>query len=79
MNDKEIRTLIKQLRQQFKAANKKKSDEEIDKMILDMFFKAFCDDKLIRSDLETLTNAMGYEVNDDILDEVEKEKAKRKK
>ena len=51
MNEKQIRELIAQLRQQFKARNRDKSDEEIDKMILDVFFKAYCEDKMDRADL----------------------------
>lgn len=74
MNEKQIRELIAQLRQQFKARNRDKSDEEIDKMILDVFFKAYCEDKMDRADLTTLTEVLGYQVNDEILDEIEREK-----
>ena len=74
MNEKQIRELIAQLRQQFKARNRDKSDEEIDKMILDVFFKAYCEDKMDREDLTTLTEVLGYQVNDEILDEIEREK-----
>lgn len=78
MNEKEIETLITQMRQQFKKHFPKKSDLEIDKMILDVFFKAFCEDKMSREDLTTLTNFMGFETNEEILDEVEKEKKAHK-
>ena len=78
MNEKEIRELIIQLRKQFKAKFKNKSDEEIDQMILDMFFKAYCEDELSREDLTTFTELMGYEVKEDILDEIENEKKKIK-
>ena len=74
MNEKQIRELIAQLRQQFKARNRDKSDEEIDKMILDVFFKAYCEDKMDREDLTTLTEVLGYQVNDEILNEIEREK-----
>ena len=74
MNEKQIRELIAQLRQQFKARNRDKSDEEIDKMILDVFFKAYCEDKMDREDLTTLTEVLGYQVNDEILDEIERER-----
>lgn len=74
MNEKQIRELIAQLRQQFKARNRDKSDEEIDRMILDVFFKAYCEDKMDREDLTTLTEVLGYQVNDEILDEIEREK-----
>ena len=74
MNEKQIRELIAQLRQQFKAKYRSKSDEEIDKMILDVFFKAYCEDKMDRENLTTLTEVLGYQVNDEILDEIEREK-----
>lgn len=74
MNEKEIKQLIKQLRNQFRAKFKDKSEEEIDGMILDMFFKAFCEDKMSREDLTVLTEVMGYEAKKEILDEIEKEK-----
>ena len=74
MNEKETKQLIKDLREQFKRKFSKKNDKEIDHMILDVFFQAFCEDKMDRKDLTTLTNALGYGVNDDVLDQVEKEK-----
>lgn len=74
MNEKEIKTLIKQLKQQFKKQYPNKSDEEVEKMILDVFFQAYCEDKMNREDLTTLTMVMGYSVNDDVLDQIEKEK-----
>ena len=74
MNHREIMQLIKQMREQFKRSCPSKSDEEIDKMILDVFFKAYCEDKMDREDLTTLTNALGYGINKEILDEIEREK-----
>ena len=74
MNEQEIRQFIKQLRDQFSAKFKGESEEEIDKRILDMFFEVFCDDKMSRGDLTVLAELMGYEVKEEILDEVEKEK-----
>ena len=74
MNEKQINATIKQLKQQLSKKYKTKTEEEIEKMILDMFFKAFCEDKISREDLTVLTMAMGYEVKDDILDEIEKKK-----
>ena len=47
-------------------------------MILDVFFQAFCEDKMDRRDLTALTNALGYDVKDEILDQVEEEKKKTK-
>lgn len=74
MNEKEIKQLIKQLRNQFSTKFKDKTEEEIDEMILDMFFKAFCEDKMSREDLTALTEVMGYEIKEEVLDEIEKEK-----
>ena len=74
MNEKQINAMLKQLRAQFKKQNPGKSAEQIDEMILDLFFKMYCYDKMDRHDLTTLTEAMGYEVKDDVLDEIEKEK-----
>ena len=74
MNEQEIRNLIRDLRAQFKKAYKGKSEDDIDHMILDMFFKSYCDDKICREDLETLTIAMGYEPVKKVLDEIERQK-----
>ena len=79
MNAKEIEQLIKDLKRQFKKGYPNKSDEEIEHMILDVFFQAFCEDKMDRRDLTTLTNALGYDVKDEILDQVEEEKKKGRK
>lgn len=79
MDEKEIKQLIKDLKKEFSKRNPNKSEEEIEHMILDMFFKAFCEDKMDRADLTTLTNVLGYEVKDEILDQVEKEKKEGKK
>ena len=78
MNEKEIQQLIKQMRQQFGSIKKGSSEEEIDQMILDVFFRGYCEDKMSREDLTTLTSALGYEVKDDILDQIEKEKKEGK-
>ena len=74
MSEKEIKQLIKDMKNQFSKAYPKKSEEEIEKMILDVFFKAYCEDKMDREDLKTLTSALGYEIKDEILDQIEKEK-----
>ena len=74
MNEKQIELLIKQLKQQFKKKRPNSTEEDIEHMILDLFFQMFCEDKMDRKDLTTLTEALGYQVKDDILDEVEKEK-----
>ena len=79
MNEKEIKQLIKDLKTQFKKRYPNKSEEEIEQMILDVFFQAYCEDKMDRADLTTLTNVLGYEVKDEILDQIEKEKKERKK
>lgn len=73
MNNKEIIQLIKNLREEFKKGFPKKSDEERDNMILDVFFEAFCRNEIDRQDLTTLTIAMGHEVNNEVLDQLENE------
>ena len=78
MNYEEIMNLVKELRRQFKATNKGKSEEEIDEMILDVFFQAFVQDKMDKEDLKTLSNALGYEINEDVIKEVEQEKRNRR-
>ena len=79
MNEKEIKQLIKDLKTQFEKRYPDKSEEEIEHMILDVFFQAYCEDKMDRADLTTLTNVLGYEVKDEILDQIEKEKKEGKK
>lgn len=79
MNKQQILNLISELRVTFKNGYPKRTDSEIDKMILDCFFHAFVEDKMDRHDLTVLTNALGYGVNDEILDQVEKDKEKMRK
>lgn len=55
MNNEEIKSLIEQL----KATGLK--DEEI----MDIFWETFTKGEMDRKDLETLANAMGYELTDD--------------
>ena len=73
MDEKEITKTIKKLKQHYKTKYPEMSKEEIDREVLDVFFQAFCQGKLDRNDLTTLTNAMGYMVKDEILDQIEKE------
>ena len=74
MNEKQIRLMIKNLKAYYKKHNPNKTETEIEEMILDLFFKMYCEDKMDREDLTTLTEVMGYQVKDDVLDEIEKEK-----
>ena len=69
MNNEEIMQLISDLRKHFKAKHKNASEEEIDKMILDMFFQMFVDGKMDKDDLVTLTLAMGYEPTEEFLND----------
>ena len=75
MEEKEIELIIKELRAQYKKANKGKTDEEVDRIILDVYFKAFCEDRIDRESLCGLVERMGYEPNEEVLDQIEKEKA----
>ena len=66
------RTQIDELIKQLKAAG---LDEE---KIMDVFYSTFQEGKMDRKDLETLANAMGYELTDDFkedktLDPINKE------
>lgn len=80
MDEKEIMQVIADLRRETKARFPNKTEEEVDEFILDdMFFRAFCEDRLPREDLEVLAMAMGYQPNPEILDQVEKEKAALRK
>ena len=74
MNEKEVMKTLNQIKKQLKEKHSDKSDEEIDEMMLDAFFKAYCDNQMSREDLMALTIVMGYEVNEEVLDQVEKEK-----
>lgn len=55
MNNEEIQSLIEQLKAQGL------SEEEI----MNVFYETFTQGKMDRKDLETLANAMGYELTDD--------------
>lgn len=63
MNDEEIRSTIEQIKAQVKAnpENKDKSDDEIDELILDSFFKSYTEGEMTKEDLLGLAEAMGYE------------------
>lgn len=67
MNDEEIRSNIEQIKAQVKAKpeNQDKSEDEIDELVLDSFFKAFTEGKLSKEDLENLAGAMGYEFSEE--------------
>ena len=59
MNNEEIQALIKQLKAQGL------SEEDI----METFYESFKEGKMDRKDLETLANAMGYELTDDFKNE----------
>lgn len=73
MTDEELQQTLTGIREMYKEQFPKKSDDEIDQMILDSFFRAFCEGKLDRESLCALTVAMGYEPDEDVLDQIEKE------
>ena len=78
INDKQIKALVQQMRETYHQSSPGKTEEEIDKMILEGFFLSFCNDKISREDLTNMTAEMGYVVRDDVLDQVEKDKAEMK-
>ena len=60
MNSEEIQSLIEQLKAQGL------SEEEI----MDVFYQTFVDGEMDRKDLETLADAMGYELTDEFKNEL---------
>ena len=67
MTDEEIRSTLEQIKAQIKAKpeNQNKSDDEIDEMILDSFYKAYTEGKMSKEDLGGLAQAMGYEFTEE--------------
>ena len=72
MNEKEIYELINQLREYFKSEHKDKTDEEIDRIILNMFISMHRDDKMSKEDLITLSIALGYELDEEKIESIKK-------
>ena len=79
MNEKEIRQTVNAVREEYKKHFPNKTQEERDQLLLDSFFKAYCEDQMDREDLTVLASVMGYEVDKKILDKIEKEKKRGKK
>ena len=67
MNPEEIRSTLEQIKAQVKAKpeNAQKSDDEIDEMILESFYKAYTDGKMTKEDLGGLAEMMGYEFTEE--------------
>ena len=67
MNDEETRSTLEQIKAQVKAKpeNAEKSDDEIDEMILDAFYKAYTEGQMSKEDLGGLAQAMGYEFTEE--------------
>ena len=67
MNPEEIRSTLEQIKAQVKAKpeNAQKTDDEIDEMILESFYKAYTDGKMTKEDLGGLAEAMGYEFTEE--------------
>ena len=78
LTNEQIKALTKEMRQTFGRSCRGKTEKEIDELILHAFFVSLCEDNISREDLTKLTKEMGYEVNDDVLDQVEKDKAVRR-
>ena len=78
-NEEQVKKELERIRKEQKARFPDKTDEEIDELILNAFFQAYCENEMSREDLTGLTIAMGYEVVDEVLDKVEKEKKGKKK
>ena len=78
MNEKEIKKTLSDIKNMIKEKYPNETEKQIEHRMLDMFFKAYCDDAICREDLTALTMALGYEVKNDVLDQVEKEKKEGK-
>lgn len=67
MNNEEIRSTIEQIKAQMKAQpeNKDKSDDEIDEMLLDAFYKKYTEGEMTKEDLGGLAEMMGYEFSEE--------------
>ena len=78
MEHEEAEKVLKQIKQRLKEKFKDKTEEEIEQMMLDSFFEGYCNHQMTRSDLVGLAGIMGYEVKDEILDQVEKERGASK-
>ena len=63
--------VLSQIKEQVKAKpeNRNKTEEEIDEIMLDGFFKAFCDGKMSREDLAAIAEAMGYEPTEEFMND----------
>lgn len=73
MNDEELRMNVEEIKAQVKAKpeNKDKSDDEIDEILLEGYFKAYTDGKLSKDDLENIIGSMGYEFTEEFKNEPE--------
>ena len=67
MDEEELLQTLNEIKAQIRAKpeNRGKSEEEIDGILLDGFFKAFCDGKMSKADLEAITEALGYEFTEE--------------
>ena len=67
MNDEEIRTTIEEMKAQVKAKpeNEGKTEDEIEEIMLDGFFKAYTEGKMSKEDLAAIAGVMGYEFTEE--------------
>lgn len=78
MEQEEAEKVLNQIKQQLKEKYKDKTDEEIEQAMLESFFEAYANNKMTRDDLVGLAAIMGYEANDEVLDQFEKERREAK-
>lgn len=73
MEQAELKSTIDQIIAQVKAKpeNKGKSQEEIEKIVLDGFLKSFDEGEITRDDLEGITLVMGYEFTPEFAQELD--------
>ena len=78
MTQEEVEKVLNQIKQQLKEKFKNKTDEEIEEAMLESFFEAYADNKMTRDDLVGLAAIMGYEANNEMLDQFDKERSEIK-
>ena len=77
MSTNELLTLKEQLRAVFEFKRPTATKEDVDHMILDLFFQMYCEDWISRGDLTKITKELGYEVKNDVLDDIESHRNRR--
>lgn len=75
-HNEQILQIINEIRKQLKAKkeNRGKSDDEIDRIILDGFLKAFDEGEVDKESFLGIMDLMGYEPTEEFLEAISEEK-----